>query len=59
VYEVDCDAMSFGGGTHLQMQRSSLRAAWRPSGPVIEWRGPSHLITPTEPQAGHMTGSFS
>lgn len=37
-----CDGISFGGGTHLQIQRSSLSATRRPSGPVIGNRGPSH-----------------
>jgi hypothetical protein len=30
-----CEATSFGNGSHLQMQRSSLKAACRPSGAVI------------------------
>jgi hypothetical protein len=41
------------------MQRSSFRAAGRPSGPVIGRWGPSHLILPVELQVGHVTSSPS
>ncbi len=54
-----CKATSFGGGVHLQMHRSSFRAVWRPSGPGMVSRGPSHLILPVELHAGHATSSPS